>query len=334
MPSGSYEVAGDETELNNQQDEVVPDDELLILPEGDDTDSDEEDGSDDLEVDANADELSLAGYLGLDDDKLTVNDDGTVTFNAIIDGQAKEVPLSELASSYQMQGHVNNKSIALENERKEFEMQRNTIATNLEAKFAESANFAKVLEEQLVSDFNNIDWDRLRAEQPSEWSALRQEFAEKSQKLQSTQAQIGQEQRKLIDEGNEVRNKQNQAYLQDQMQHMVAANPTWSNPEVMKAETGQLKSFLGDAYGFSEDDFALITDHRIIGLIQDAKAYRNGKKTAEVKINKIVPKFQKPGAAKGNVQSLAKARGIKANRATLKKSGRTQDAARILLDRM
>ena len=332
VESSLYAV--DETELTDEQDEVVLDDDQTDLPEGDDTDSEEEDGSDDLEVDVPEDELSLAGYLGLDDDKLTVNDDGSVVFNAIIDGQAKEVPLKDLATSYQMQGHVNNKSIALENERKEFETQRDAIATSLEAKFAENANFAKVLEEQLVSDYNQIDWDRLRAEQPSEWSALRQEYAEKAQNIQATQAQIGQEQRKLMDERNEVRNNQHQLHLQAEMQKMVAANPTWSNPEVMKSDTDKMKAFLGESYGFSKEDFAMVTDHRLIGLIQDAQAYRNGKSAAKVKINKNVPKFQKPGAAKGNAKSLAKARGIKANRESLKKSGKTQDAARILLDRM
>lgn len=328
-----FEGTDDNAELDTAQDDVAQDDEA-ILPESDDTESDDDQGSDDLADIANEEDLSLASYLGLDDEKLTVKDDGSVVFNAIIDGEAKEVPLSDLATSYQLQGHVNNKSIALQDERKEFETQRDTVATELSSRLDKVAQMTKMVEEQLVGDFNNIDWDRLRIENPSEWSALRQEYAEKAQKMQHMQSQISSQQKELNDNQQGAMKQQQQAYLQDQVSKMVVANPTWADQTIMQAETGKLKEFLGSTYGFSSEDFDYVTDHRLIGLIQDAQAYRSGKKTAEVKIAKKVPRFQKPGAAKGNAKSLAKARSVKANKGALKSTGKLQDAANLLLDRM
>ena len=332
--NGSDDLSG-ATELPNSIDDVALEDDES-LPAGDDTDSDDDDGSEDLAAIAEEDDgdYTLAGYLGLDEDKLSVQEDGSVSFNAIINGETKSVPLKELAASYQLQGHVNNKSIALETERKEFETQRVDAATKITGQLEHANQLTKMVEEQLVGDFNKIDWNRLRTENPSEWSALRQEYAEKAQRVQGIQSQISTQQKQASDEQQFEMKKQEQEYLTDQMGKMVIANPTWSDKTVMKADTGALKSFLSDSYGFSDADFEMVTDHRLVHLIQDAKAYRSGKKTAQVKITKGVPKFQKPGAAKGNAASLEKARSSKRQKAAFKKTGNTQDTANILLNRM
>ena len=323
----------DATEQDILDTDVALDDDAN-LPESDDTDVDDSEGSDDLDDIANEEELSLASYLGIEDDKLIVKDDGSVAFNAIIDGESKEVPLSDLATSYQLQGHVNNKSIALENERKEFVEQRDAAANELSTRLENVNSMTKMVEEQLVSEFNGIDWDRLRAENPSEWSAMRQEYAERAQKIQGIQSQVGAQQKELQGKQQEEASKNHQLHMQQEMQKMIVANPTWSNPEVMKAETTELKSFLGESYGFSEADMQYVTDSRLIGLIQDAKSFRQGKKEAEVKITKKVPKFQKPGTPKANSKQLAKARQAKAQKGALKSTGSIQDAASILLNRM
>jgi type I site-specific restriction endonuclease len=322
-----------ETELTEDHDDVVADNEEILL-DADDTDSEDGEGSEDLDEIANEEELTLAGYLGIDEDRLIVDDEGQVSFNAVIDGEQKAVPLSELAKSYQLQGHVNNKSIALETERKEFEEQRTVVAQDLQSKLEEVSNMTKMVEQQLLGDFNSIDWDRLRVENPSEWSALRQEYAEKAQNIQRMQSQISAGQKELSDKEQLEMQNQQQDYLKGELSKMIAANPTWADNEVMKAETGKLKAFLTDAYGFTAEEFQYVTDHRLIGMIQDAQAYRSGKKNAQAKKDKKLPKFLKPGVAKGNSQSLAKARAVKANKAAVKKNGSVQNVANALLDRM
>lgn len=321
------------TELTESHDDVVSDDEE-ILPEDDDTESEVDDGSGDLEDGLTEEDLTLAGYLGIDEERLIVGEDGSVSFNALIDGESKAVPLSELAKSYQLQGHVNNKSIALQNERKEFEEQRDTVAQVLQGKLEQVSNMTKLVEDQLLGDFNRIDWDRLRVENPSEWSALRQEYAEKAQKIQRMQSQISTGQSELQQKTQQEMQIKQQEHMQDQLQKLIADNPAWLDVEVMKTETSAMKSFLTETYGFTEDDLQYVTDHRLVNVIKDALAFRKGKKSAEIKITKTVPKFQKPGAPKGNAQSLEKARGVKARKLAVKKNGNVQNVANLLLDRM
>lgn len=305
------------------------------LPEDGDTESDDETTSeDDLETIASEEELTLADYLGVEEDRLIVSDDGKVSFNAIIDGESKEIPLAELAKSYQLTGHVNNKSMALETDRKEFEEQKTGMLAELKERVDEVGVMSSIFEDQLVEEFNAIDWDQLRVTNPAEWTALRQEYSDKANKIQSMQAGIQQEGKRIAEEHQRKSVEAQQKYIQAEFQKMIAANPTWSDKEVLAADMGRMRDFATEAYGFTANDMTMVQDHRLISLIQDAQAYRQGKKTAAKKLVKTVPKFQKPGAMKGNSASLAKARSVKAKKAAVKKTGHVNDVAALLVDRM
>jgi hypothetical protein len=326
-----------EPEPEHKEDDVALEDDTKIgdLPEDDDTESNEDDGSDELKNIAEEVDLTLSEYLGVDNDRIVTKDDGSVVFNAIIDGEKKEIPLKDLASSYQMQGHVNNKSMALETERKEFEEQKTAISQKLTDQIGELDNLGKALEQQLVSEFQSVDWDALRIQDSAEWTALRQEYAEKAQNIQRMQDGVKFEAQKISKEQEEAFNKQNQELMFRESQLMVADNPTWSNEKVLSEDMTKLRTFMNSQYGYTEEDLSNISDHRVIKVIQDAMAYREGSKAAVEKKVKNVPRFQKPGAAKANATQLAGARKIKANRAAVKKSGgHVKDVARLLEDRM
>ena len=314
-------------------DDAVSKDELA-LPGDDNADPEDDEGLD-LDEIANEEELSLAEYLGIDEERLVVDEDGNTAFNSIVDGKTTVTPLKDLVSSYQLQGHVNNKSIALEAERKEFEADRTKAAEELGGRIDEAKGLAKMLEDSLVGDYNSVDWDRLRVENPSEWSALRQEFSEKAGSIQAAKENIQSEAQRLFDENQNANMAKRSEYMQGQNQKLVAANPTWVDDVVRKADMDSMKEFLGSAYGYAEDDLNGVTDHRLIAVFQDAKKYREGTQMAEDKKQKKVPKFRKPGAAKANANQLSKARSIKANKKAVRDTGgHTSAIAASILDRM
>lgn len=306
------------------------------LPEDDDSDSGE-DGSEDLNDDTGdeEEELSLAQHLGLDDDRIDYAEDGTLVFNAIIDGEAKKVPLKDLAASYQLQGHVNNKSMALEQERKEFAEERSSKVAQLDERMDGVDALAKALENDLVGDYNSIDWEKLRIDNPAEWTALRQEFADKASRIQQAQGLVNQERTRVATENEEVFNKANKDYLDTEYDKLLVDNPDWADETKRVAAQAEIKQFLSSEYGFSDKEFALVTDSRLMKLIQDAKSFRIGSKTVAEKKEKIVPKFRKSTNAKANANQLAKARSVKAKKARVKSSnGSTPDIANLILDRM
>jgi len=322
--SGGEPIATDDNEVLDDAEE---------LPDNDDSDSEEDDGSDDVADDDSNQEMSLADYLGVDEDRIIVDKDG-VFINAIIDGETKKVPLKELAMSYQLQGHVNNKSIALENERKEFEaIQQQTIAL-MSQKVDGLNGLSQLLESELVSEFQSIDWDRLRVENPAEWTALRQDYAERAQKVQRAQQLIHEEGLRLRDQQLAEQQWMHQQRLSQELSLMIQKNPEWVDESKRTQAQVGMRNFLTSTYNFTEQDMQYVTDHRLVQLIQDAKAYREGLKGVATKQQKQVPKFSKPGFAKDNAASLTKARDVKAKRSAVKKSGHINDVANLLIDRM
>ncbi|RLA60757.1 MAG: hypothetical protein DRQ89_12325 [Epsilonproteobacteria bacterium] len=326
---------GSDEEPADTDGDEVSDDAIVkdALPDDDDSDSDEDDGSD-LEDIATDEELSLADYLGIDEDKLIVGEDGSVSFNAIIDGESQEVSLKELATSYQMQGHVNNKSMALETDRREFEEARGKVATELKSRIDGVEALHNMAEEQLVGEYNNIDWDKLRYENPSEWSALRQEYAEKAQKIKQAQGLVSEERERISNEQQKEFHEKMSEHMKGELGKMIGKNPTWADDAVRKTDMEKMKDFMVATYGYEPEAMDTISDHRLIEVIKDAKAFRESTKAALKKKVKKLPKFQKPGAARGNAASLAKARAAKANKAALRKDGSTQSVANSILDRM
>lgn len=320
----------DTSTLNKDDDEVDDDQDA----DDDDTDSDDDDGSD-LEDIATDEELSLADYLGIPEENLLVNDEGAVAFKAVIDGEAQEVPLVELAKSYQLQGHVNNKSIALENERKEFREQRETALGDIKTRLQGVEKLTELAEDELVADFKKIDWDQLRVQKPEEWSARRQEFAERAQKIKQTKALVEEESGRITEEQAKEIYESQKAILEEELNKTIVNNPTWADPEVRKADQKVMRDFLNTTYGYSDEDFATVMDSRLISLIQDAQKFRQGKQIVKKKVTKKVPKFRKPGANRKNASSLAKARNVKAKRDAVKKDGGSvRSVANLLEDRM
>jgi hypothetical protein len=303
------------------------------LPKDDDTDSEEEEGSD-LDKVATDEELSLADYLGIPEDSLEVDEDGKVAFKAVIDGKDQLVPLNELAKSYQLQGHVNNKSIALETERKEFRQEREAYANEIQTRVKGLEKLSAFMETELVAEFNKIDWDNIRRVKPAEWSALRQEFAERAQKIKQAKALAFEESERITEEQAREFVETRSKILTDELNKVITNNPTWADPAVRKSDQDKMRSFLNTTYGYTDQDFATVIDSRLILLIQDAQRYREGKQTVVKKAQKNVPKFRKPGANRADSANLAKARDVKAKRAQVKKTGNIRDVANLLVDRM
>ena len=328
------DVASDDVIIDSDDvsdEDLVDEDEL---PDDDDTDSDEDDEGSDLDDIAAEDELSLADYLGIPEENLLVSDEGAVAFKAIIDGEAVEVPLTELAKSFQMQGHVNNKSIALETERREFHEKRDAALGEIQTRLQGATKLMDLAETELVSEYNRIDWDNLRVRKPEEWSAKRQEFAERAQKIKQTKELIGEESTRITEEQAKEIFEAQQKILKEETDKIITANPTWADEAVFKEAQVKMKDFLSSTYGYTDEDFATVMDSRLIALIQDAQKYREGTKTVKKKITKKVPKFRKPGANRKDSASLAKARKTKALKAKAKKTGHISDIANVLESRM
>ena len=283
--------------------------------------------------DESADEPdTLAKYLGLAEDQVFEGDDGKVYINAKVDGQITQVPMDEVVKSYQLLKHVNNKSMAVSEQQKAVAQEYATIKQEAANRFHILNQMADALEQQFTAQYKNVDWQRLRVENPAEYVAAQQDYQNLLAGLQQAK-QVTIQQRAQIEQMQEAREQQEYAQrIAQQAQLVLQHNPTWSNPGVRVAETSAMRKFLSESYGFADEELNAVNDYRQVSIIRDAMAYRAGKQVAEQKVQKPVPKFQKPGAVRGN--DMSKAREAKAKIGNLKRTGSVDDAAAALLSRM
>jgi len=280
----------DEEEGSTQSDESSDEEE--------EESNEEEDESEEDSGESN-EEVTWGKTLGIDDSKVVLDEEGNFSgFNVKIDGKIMTVPTAEVIAGYQTAKSNTNKSQTLSAEKKEFEQIRDVTIQEYTKKLDDVKKLSSVLENNLVKEFQNVNWEDLRATDPAEYAAMIQDFQIRQQEIQQIHEAIDLERNKANQEFQENNNKAKQEYLKAEVEKVIERNPTWAQPEVFKKVLTEFKSFIDESYGFTEAEFYNIQDARIFEVLKDAKAYREGKKVAEKKLSKPVPKFQKPGIAK------------------------------------
>ena len=282
------------------------------------------------------DDQTLAAALGLPEDALEYDDEGNVVFNAVIDGEATKVKMQDLVKSYQLEGHVNKKSMQLESDRREFETTRDQAYDHLTQKITVANNLIGAVEQQLMGELQGIDWDTLRATDPAEWAATRQYYTERVQWLEQLKTQTGSMQKGLTEEQQKAQQDKYNAFMQGEVLKMIQDNPAWKDQAVMAKEVGEVGKFLVDKYGFTPEEIANHMDARMMRMVRDAMQFANGKDTLKTKkVPDNVPKFRTPGQQNANRRDTTKARQVKAQKEAIRKSGGSVDAiAASLVDRM
>lgn len=269
-----------------------------------------------LEELAEALEMPLDDFLGKIKGRVKVN------------GEEKEVTLADLRKGYQMESDYRLKTHELAETRKSFEAEREQVATELSRQYQEAQHLTGMLEQQLIGDFNSIDWNQLRAENPAEYAAKRQEFNERMAQVQGIKQNVGYQLQRQAEEAAQKQAFDLQHILQQEAQKLTEVIPEFKDASKAQEVKGKIKTFLRD-YGFSDQEIGGIYDHRYVKILHDAMAYRDLKSKGVETRNKvtIAPKLAKPGSTDKN---SSKNRAVQELRSRLRKSGRVEDAASLI----
>tara|TARA_R100001443_G_scaffold4790_2_gene13379 strand:+ start:1653 stop:2678 length:1026 start_codon:yes stop_codon:yes gene_type:complete len=237
-----------------------------------------------------------------------------------VNGQELEVTLDELRNGYSRDADYRQKTESLAFEKKQFQSESEKQRQDYSAKLNEANQMLSVAQQQLNSEINSADLEKLYEEDPTEAARIEHRLRKKQEKINLAMAKNQSEQKKQFD-----------MFLKDQQVKLVSKMPEFKDPEKASQLKSSMKSTL-NAYGFNDTEVAQVYDHRIVMLVNDAMKYRNMQK---VKPN-IAKKITKPGKVftSGVKQTKAdvslKAKKDKLSR--LKKTGSHKDAASIFLD--
>lgn len=243
--------------------------------------------TDDQEVIEDADEEAptWGKTLGIDEDKIVFDEEGNFKAVKVKDG---EVGLNDLINGYQFNKANTERSQALAEERKQFDIVKNQASEEYVKKLTDTQKLTEYLHKKLTSDFDGIDWNALRTQNPAEYAALKYDFDNRSNELQQIYAVIQQER----DQEQGKFAQQRQEFYAREAQKIITDNPEWADTAKFKAGIDSLANLAGE-YGISAEEFHNSVDSRVVKMMQDLQKFKAGKSVVEKKLSKPLPTFQK-----------------------------------------
>lgn len=238
-------------------------------------------------------DVTWAGALGIEDSKLVLDDDGN--FKAVkvkVDGDESQVDLNTLIAGYQTARSTTQRSQALADQKRAFEAQAQQQMQAYQQKLSEAEQFAGILDQRLLSDYQGIDWNRLRAENPSEYSATMMDFQTRKADIERMKSEIQQNQSAVQQRQQQEFQTKKQAYIQEQTQRTLELFPEWKDPSVAKQAFDEMYQF-ASRFGYSQEELNELTDSRAIAIMQAAMGAEKKQAEASKKAEKPVPKFRK-----------------------------------------
>lgn len=248
-------------------------------------------------------------------------------YKVVVDGQEQEVTLDELTKGYSRQSDYTRKTEKLSQERKTLEEKNaEALRRSEEAKIKrdEYAQNLRMLSEQLNAE-PQVDMDQLYREDPAEYVRVK---ADQDKRKELLQASI-QEQQRLQAEKQVENDKKYQTYLAEQRELLTQKLPIYADknkgPEFVKNLTNYAKDI-----GYTDQDIAQLVDHRAVIML--ANAYRYDKlKKANLKNKKVTKVSKVISSSSAKVQDDNEiAKRMKSKQATLKKTGKVNDAVSVL----
>lgn len=210
-----------------------------------------------------------------------------------IDGVEKQVPLSDVLKSYQLEGHVNNKSIELSNLRTQFEQEQQAARTLFAQQLQQNQQMGNVAMQMLTHEYQKVDWNALRANNPAEFAALQAEFQQRQQAIHQYMGALNQQaQQAAMQQQESMR-----AAVAQEREKLFAAIPEWRNEESFAKDKQAMTKYAIER-GFQQAELDQIFDHRYMRVLHDAARYQELQAAAPDVLKKVrqAPPMAAPGS--------------------------------------
>jgi hypothetical protein len=210
-----------------------------------------------------------------------------------VDGKTSQVPLKEVLKSYQLEQHVQQKSIAVSEAQKAWEAEQTQAKQALTQNLQTAQNLNQLARQQLLAEFKDVDWNRLRLENPLEWSVRNQDFQQKANALDAQLSQIQQFQQA---QAQQVQQAQ-AAQLPKERDRMLEARPEWRDDKQFSAARSEISAY-AQKLGFNPAELGSIFDHRYMLVLHDAARYAALQANAPQAVKRVraAPQQANPGA--------------------------------------
>ena len=299
----------EETQSQDTQEEEEVEEETS---EGDEEEtseeSEEEEETEEEEEETTAEKLDIEK---LDLDQSLIYKEQELTLREVLDGGLR-------------QSDYSRKTAELAEQRKAFEEHETAVKQERAEYVTRLEKLDTAIEAALPAEPTKEEWDKLRRENPSEYAARIADKADAKEKLQAIRA----EKERVADEQTADQAEKYNEYLAHEHTELLSKLPEWKDNVVATKEQAELVQE-AKSRGFTDDELALVDNHRIILLLRDAMMYRQlqGNKPLVRKKAKGSP-VVKPGATKRPKTKKGKTQSAREH---LKETGSLHAAADVFL---
>ena len=249
-----------------------------------------------------------------------------------VNGEEQEVSLEELTKGYSRQSDYTRKTQELASERNNMAQLQEQWAAEISQAQNERQQYVnalgQIVQQSMIGleQFNDIDWDTLKEEDPIAWVTKNQELKDAQERIRTYQHQAIQAEK----QSNQEVAKMRAMAAQEEHKKLVQVLPEWSDNEARGKLATDLWSY-AETQGFTENELNEVIDHRQFLVLMKAKKYED-LQNADVKSKKIKnkPKVIRAGKGTNKKQTTSSKRNAQMKR--LRQTGHVDDAATLLED--
>jgi hypothetical protein len=227
-----------------------PDEERQAADPAEETDADEPEQASETQLTT----AELARYLGLEDDVFEPEGDD-LYIKTKIDGQEGRAKFADVLKSYQLQGHLDNKSREFAEQQKAFQAHAEQYQQAVSQRMQQAEDVASIAYQALMNESQSINWNELAQNDPAEYIAKQHEFNARKTQIDQALAYVQHER----SQAQQQTTQQYQNYLAQQAQRLPELIPEWKNPETAKAEMAELKTW-GQKAGLSAEELNTVSN--------------------------------------------------------------------------
>jgi len=249
-----------------------------------------------------------------------------------VNGEEQEVSLDELTKGYSRQSDYTRKTQELASERNNMAQLQEQWSAEISQAQNERQQYVnalgQIVQQSMIGleQFNDVDWDTLKEEDPIAWVTKSQELKNAQERIRTYQQQAIHAEKQSNQEVAKIR----AMAAQEEHKKLVQVLPEWSDNEARGKLATDLWSY-ATTQGFSENELNEVIDHRQFLVLMKAKKYDDLQK-ADVKSKKIKnkPKVIRAGKGTNKKQTASSKRNVQMKR--LRQTGHVDDAATLLED--
>jgi hypothetical protein len=215
------------------------------------------------------------------------------TVTVKVNGEDREVPLSEALAGYSRLEDYKAKTAEVAEQRRNLEAKATTIEAEVKGHYATQLEEATNLFAQfdpVLAEARTINWDALKASDPAAYVQAQDAVNARLNAIQQMQQQVAAHRGQAEQAQTQAAEKERAERFDRTVEKIVAANPDLADEGKFQAFANEAVGFLRET-GFTDAEIADALDERVLTLAADArrwKAHEAAQKALPEK--RIVPK--------------------------------------------